>query len=54
MGRTAHWSVSVIMEEAVLHPPGSVCVAQVTQERGARTSVRSARTVWAADRHVAV
>ncbi len=37
LGRTAHWSVSVIMEEAVLHPPGSVCVAQDTQERGQYT-----------------
>ncbi len=34
LGRTAHRSVSVIMEEAVLRPLDSVCVAQDTQERG--------------------
>lgn len=32
--RTARRSVSVIMEEAVLHPLDSVCVVQDTQERG--------------------
>lgn len=32
--RTARRSVSVIMEEAVLHPLDSVCVAQDTLERG--------------------
>lgn len=32
--RTARRSVSVIMEEAVLRPLDSVCVAQDTQERG--------------------
>ncbi|KAL0149765.1 hypothetical protein M9458_054955, partial [Cirrhinus mrigala] len=33
-GRTAHRSVSVIMEEAVRRPPASACAAQDTQERG--------------------
>lgn len=52
--RTAHRSVSVIMEESVRHPQDSVCAVQDTQERGAKISARLAHMVSAAARHVAV